>query len=199
MISLCETCGKEAVYLCKCRNLKFCKPHMARHKAEPGNHQVITISETPGGPKKLGKKSVSFNRNDSSQRSDMSKAGNTVSEKEVKKLTVRSTLEREMNKIIKFREDTVECLDLQQENYIRKIIAETKSISSTLLQEIAAKEDLITAALSELEKPTDIPIGNPIIERVREIKEPEDALVQCSGDVKEIHFEIKDFMSIEMG
>ncbi|CAG9324750.1 unnamed protein product [Blepharisma stoltei] len=199
MISLCEVCGNEAIFLCKCRNGKFCKPHMDRHKSEPGNHQAVAISEAQE-PQKPGKKSVSFNRNnDSSQGGDNSRSGHQLSEKEVRKQVVRATLEREMNKIIKFREDTLECIDSQQESYIRQIIADTKNLTSAFVQEISAKEAMIISALNELDKPGDIPAGNPIIERTRELKEPEDCLVQCSGEVKEVIFEIRDFMTIEMG
>ncbi|CAG9313735.1 unnamed protein product [Blepharisma stoltei] len=199
MMSLCEICGNEAIFLCKCRNGKFCKPHLDRHKSEPGNHQVVAISEVQES-QKPGKKSVSFNRNnDSSTGGDGSKSGHQLSEKEVRKQVVRATLDREMNKIIKFREDTLECIDSLQESYIRQIVADTKSLTTSLLEEIAAKEATIISALNELDKPGDIPVGNPIIERIKELKDPEDCLVQCSGDVKEVSFDIRDFMSIEMG
>ena len=200
MMSLCE-CGEEAVVICNCTKAKLCQKHIQTHLEAPGRHRIIEIN--PQGSAKNSQKSVSFKKSNTteSKKSDSVQVKSPKQLSEDSKTRILAALTKEQNRIHNFKDLTLDCLNFYSETLINKIITETKQQSAIVNRECMEKEEMLLAALEELEKTPgkDLPKNNPMIERIREGASDEKfQLFTATYSIQQVEFKYTDIIKADI-
>ena len=199
-MSLCE-CGEEAVVICSCTKTKLCQNHIQKHLGTSGRHRIIEINSSSQA--KNSQKSVSFKKSNTveSRKSDTVQVKAPKQGNEETKSRIMSALTKEQNRIHNFKELTLDCINFYSETLINKIITDTKQQSAIVNKECQEKEEMLLAALEELEKATgkDLPKNNPMIERIKEgASNPNFELFTASYNIQQTEFKYADIIKLEI-
>ena len=183
-------CPKEAVVKCQCNTKNYCKKDFDKHSSKKGDHQSIKINDALGP-----KKTVSFLGNDEHKSETEEPAEVTI--KSGQKEILKAAIEKELAKLLRFKTKTLACISSQQQSLISSIITESKNMTAKILADKAEKVEQLKSTISELDVIGKIPVGNPIIERLKKLT-PGQSILTLSKTMTKVEINLEKLVDFKI-